>query len=288
MSEGGRRFCENCGTEIGQTTNFCPNCGAAQRPTADVPTGPPPPIPEPGRIGTPATFGVPPAPGQPEQRTGCLTRIGNVTIVLVVIIVILVVLSAVLRACAGGGGGTGSGGSTTDSGSKAKEEAKSTGDSSPHFSDGTQQVGSDIQAGTYRTRKGSSGCYYARLSGFSGGFEDILANDNADGPAVVTIDPTDAGFQSSRCGTWTQDLSAITDSTTSFEDGTYIVGTDIEPGTYKNSGSSGCYYARLSGFSGPTADLIANEVTDGPAVVEIAPTDVGFESKRCGTWSKIS
>jgi hypothetical protein len=211
-----------------------------------------------------------------------------VTIVLVVIVVILVVLSAALRACAGGGGGTGSGGSSTDSGSDAKEEAKSAGDSSPHFSDGTQQVGSDIQAGTYRTRKGSSGCYYARLSGFSGEFDEIIANDNADGPAVVAIDPTDAGFQSRSCGTWTEDLSAITDSTTSFEDGNYIVGTDLEPGTYKSSGSRGCYYARLSGFHHTFDELIANEVTDAPAVVEIAPTDAGFQTKNCGTWSKIS
>jgi hypothetical protein len=30
LSEGGRSFCENCGTEIRQTTNFCPNCGVAQ------------------------------------------------------------------------------------------------------------------------------------------------------------------------------------------------------------------------------------------------------------------
>ncbi|WP_438351593.1 hypothetical protein ACP8HI_13705 [Paenibacillus sp. FA6] len=34
-----------------------------------------------------------------------------------------------------------------------------------------------------------------------------------------------------------------------FSDGTYIVGKDIEPGTYKSDGS-GSYWARLSGFSG--------------------------------------
>jgi hypothetical protein len=95
---------------------------------------------------------------------------------------------------------------------------------------------------------------------------------------VVTIEPTDAGFESTRCGTWTQDLSRVTDSTTSFKDGTYIVGTDIEPGTYRSSGSNGCYYARLSGFQGGTQDIIPNENTDTPAVVEIGPTDIGFKS----------
>ncbi len=34
------------------------------------------------------------------------------------------------------------------------------------FGDGTYQVGKDIQPGTYRTRTGSTGCYYERLSGF--------------------------------------------------------------------------------------------------------------------------
>jgi hypothetical protein len=160
-------------------------------------------------------------------------------------------------------------------------------DLNPHFGDGTQRVGSDIQAGTYRTRKGSSGCYYARLDGFGGGVEDILANDNTNDPAVVTIQPTGAGFESRRCGTWTQDLSQITDSTTSFEDGTYVVGTDIEPGTYRSSGSSGCYYAQLSGFHGGTQDVITNDNTNAPAVVEIGSTDAGFQSKRCGSWEEI-
>src|SRR5215212_2388483 len=61
-----RRFCENCGTAIGETANFCPSCGAAQRPDPEIPSGPPPGAPEPGRIGMPNT-GVPPPPsGQPQ------------------------------------------------------------------------------------------------------------------------------------------------------------------------------------------------------------------------------
>ena len=95
------------------------------------------------------------------------------------------------------------------------------------------------------------------------------------------------GFQSTRCGTWTQDVSAITSSKTSFGDGTYIVGTDIDPGTYRNSGSAGCYYVRLSGFTHDFSNIIANQNTDAQAVVTIAPTDARFQSKRCGTWTNI-
>ncbi|HET7270215.1 MAG TPA: hypothetical protein VFI90_03930 [Rubrobacter sp.] len=165
---------------------------------------------------------------------------------------------------------------------KAAEEA-----SKPSFGDGAYQVGKDIQPGTYRTRESLSGCYYERLSGFSGELNEILANGVTDAPAIIAIKPTDAGFQSQGCGTWTKDLSAITESKTSFREGAYIVGTDIEPGTYRNSGSSGCYYERLSDFTGDMNSIIANGVTDAPAVVTIAPTDAGFQSSDCGTWSKL-
>lgn len=64
----------------------------------------------------------------------------------------------------------------------------------PHFGDGTYQVGKDIKPGTYRTRVGSSNCYYARLKGFGGTLDDIIANNNTDAPAVVTIAATDKGL----------------------------------------------------------------------------------------------
>ena len=160
-------------------------------------------------------------------------------------------------------------------------------DPNPHFDDGMHRVGTDIQPGTYRTRTASAGCYWARLSGFGGDLDEILANGNTDAPAVVTVEPTDAGFESNQCGTWTQDLSAITESKTSFGDGTYILGTDIEPGTYRNDGSSGCYYARLSGFNGDLNTIIANGNAEEPVIVTIEPTDAGFQSNQCGTWNKL-
>ena len=155
------------------------------------------------------------------------------------------------------------------------------------FGDGTFVVGKDIKAGTYRTRAASPGCYYARLKGFGGTVDDILANDNTDAPAIVTIAASDQGFQSTNCGTWTKDLSQLTSSKTKFDDGMYFVGTDIKPGTYKSSGQTGCYYARLAGFSGGLDDIISNNNTDSAAIVTIAASDKGFESKDCGTWAKM-
>jgi hypothetical protein len=155
-----------------------------------------------------------------------------------------------------------------------------------HFGDGIHIVGRDIQPGTYRTRSASDGCYYVRLSGFDGSLDQILASENTDSPAVVTIEPADKGFKSSRCATWTQDLSAITASRVTFGDGIFIVGTDIEPGTYRSTGQSGCYYVRLSGFDGSLDQILASENTDSPAVVTIEPADKGFKSSRCATWTQ--
>jgi hypothetical protein len=156
------------------------------------------------------------------------------------------------------------------------------------FTNGTKLIGIDIQPGTYRTRTPSEGCYWARLSGLSGGLSGIIANDNTDGPAIVVIAPTDKGFQSSRCSTWTVDMSPITSSPTApFKgDGTYIVSVDIAPGTWRSNSSDSCYWARLSGFAGVgVRQVLANN--NGVGVVTILPTDKGFETSRCGTWTKI-
>jgi hypothetical protein len=158
-------------------------------------------------------------------------------------------------------------------------------DTHPHFGDGTFKVGTDIQPGTYRTRIGSVGCYYERMKDFSNGVDSILDNDNTDSPAVVTILATDAGFKSSNCGTWTQDVTRITKSQTSFSDGIYIVGTDIQPGTYKSSGETGCYWERMANFTGGIDTILANDNTDSTAIVTISATDAGFKSSNCGTWS---
>ncbi len=76
------------------------------------------------------------------------------------------------------------------------------------FGGGTYRVGIDIPAGTYRSpRSTSDWCYWERLSGFSGNFDDIIDNDFIDGtgPFVVTIQPSDRGFFAEQvCGTWTK------------------------------------------------------------------------------------
>jgi len=148
-------------------------------------------------------------------------------------------------------------------------------------------VGTDIAPGTYRNSSSSGGCYWERLSGFGGSFDEIIANGLATYRQVVTIKEMDTGFSSTDCGTWSQDLSPVTESpTTPFSDGMYLVSVDIEPGTWRNDGSTNCYWARLSGFTGDFEEIIANGLSDDPQIVTISASDAGFESNDCGMWSK--
>jgi hypothetical protein len=155
------------------------------------------------------------------------------------------------------------------------------------FGSGAKIVGRDISPGTYRNMGGGF-CYWERLRGFGGTLSEIIANGLGEGPWVVTISATDKGFDSTRCGSWTLDLSPITASPTDpFGSGMYFVGKDISGGTWQSSGGAGCYWERLTGFSGEFRDIKANDLVNGPTVVEIAPGDQGFYSDRCGTWTRL-
>ena len=157
------------------------------------------------------------------------------------------------------------------------------------FGNGTHRVGADIPAGTYRTRADSAGCYWERLSGFSGTSDDIIANNFSDHNQIVTISSSDAGFRSNDCGVWTNDLSPLDGSATApFGSGTLTVGdaADIAPGTWSAPGGDSCYWERLSGFSGTFDDLIANDFGSTGPIVTISASDAGFDSTSCGTWTK--
>ncbi len=72
-------------------------------------------------------------------------------------------------------------------------------------------------------------------------------------------------------------------------DGTYRVGTDIVPGTYRSGGAnpegeSDCYWARLNSLN-PT-HIITNNLGAGPQVVTIQPGDKAFLTHSCLPWQK--
>ncbi|WP_434481052.1 Ig-like domain-containing protein [Gemmatimonas sp.] len=156
------------------------------------------------------------------------------------------------------------------------------------FANGTRLIGSGVPAGTYRsTNPPDALCYWARLRNLTG-VQDIIANDVGGGPRLLQILPSDLAVQSSGCAPWTEVVGAVTSSPTSpFADGVFLVGTDVQSGTWQSSGTgTACYWARLRNVNG-TQDIIANNFGASPAIVTILPTDVAFESGGCGTWTRI-
>ncbi|MGY1697724.1 hypothetical protein ACI780_22740 [Geodermatophilus sp. SYSU D00814] len=156
----------------------------------------------------------------------------------------------------------------------------------PGFGDGTYLVGTDVQPGRYRT-DGTSTCYWERLSDLTGEFEAILANDNVSGQTYVEILPTDVAFSTDDCGRWEPAAFDGPDVSGGFGDGVYLVNADIQPGTYVSTGSSGCYWERLSDLTGEFEAILANDNPSGQTYVEILPTDVAFSTDDCGTWSRV-
>lgn len=150
------------------------------------------------------------------------------------------------------------------------------------FGEGKKIVGVEVVRGaTYRTRSATKSCVYSRLSEKG----ERLITRYTVSPAVVTIGEFDAGFQSSQCGQWTQDLSAITGSLTApiQGSGTWIVGVDIAPGTWATTGD-GCFWARLSSFNGDSDDFIDHMNINPGNVVTIEESDAGFTINGCGIW----
>lgn len=66
-------------------------------------------------------------------------------------------------------------------------------------------------------------------------------------------------------------------------DGTFLVGDDIVPGTYKAEAvSDNCYWERTAQDS----DIIDNNNTSGSAVIVVAPTDFSITTSGCGEFTK--
>lgn len=70
-------------------------------------------------------------------------------------------------------------------------------------------------------------------------------------------------------------------------DGVYLVGTEIEPGTYQSDGGEGCYWARLYDVTGGVDSSADNGLGGGQQVVTIRAGDAAFETVDCGAWTKI-
>jgi len=76
--------------------------------------------------------------------------------------------------------------------------------------------------------------------------------------------------------------------TSGITDGSYHVGDDIEPGTYKSAGGDGrpCYWARYKNGSSEFSNIITNSLNDGPARVTVKAGEL-FEVQGCQPFEKV-
>lgn len=70
-------------------------------------------------------------------------------------------------------------------------------------------------------------------------------------------------------------------------DGTFLVGKDVVPGTYKAAANSGCYWSLNSAGNG-LSSVIANDNTDGQAIIQVPASAYSVTTQSCATFYLIS
>ena len=150
---------------------------------------------------------------------------------------------------------------------------------------GMYQVGTDIQPGIYAGLAGTDvfdSCYWARLSGASGDFSELITNENAIGQFYVEIQSSDKYFKVDCEVTPLMDWPEPDEPSPEIEPGMYLIGRGISPGTYRGKAGtdvmSSCYWARLSGLSGNMDHLITNENATGSYFVTVQPSDIALKT----------
>ena len=153
------------------------------------------------------------------------------------------------------------------------------------YSTGTYAVGLEIAAGIYAGMAGQSvldSCYWARLKGVSGSFDEIIANDNAVGQFYIEVLGSD-GYLEIDCEiTSIAEWPVPSNPLVSLDPGTYAVGREIASGVY--AGMAGqdvldsCYWARLKGVSGEFDEIIANDNAVGQFYVKVLPSDLALNT----------
>jgi hypothetical protein len=157
------------------------------------------------------------------------------------------------------------------------------------FGPGQYRLTADIPAGRYYSDP-SNGCHFQRVRGFGGTAAEVISDNivNFDaGQWIVDLLASDGGFVTDvNCGFWFPTPRRGLSQT--ITPGMWIVGAQVTPGTYRaESSMQGCYWQRLSSFTGSIDAIIASAFvsSSGVQLVAIANTDVGFSATaECGTW----
>ncbi|MDT0168864.1 MULTISPECIES: hypothetical protein [Micrococcaceae] len=145
---------------------------------------------------------------------------------------------------------------------------------------------------TVETERDAALSSYASLKGKY----DSLENGMASRESKVAAREAEVGKADAAVKTAEAAVKAREDAVTGAEkakaartvgDGTWTVGTDIEPGTYRAAAAVGstCYWGIYrSGSNG--SDIIENDIPGGGRPVVTLSAGQDFNSTRCGKWEK--
>lgn len=144
--------------------------------------------------------------------------------------------------------------------------------------EGTNLVGEDIEPGIYVGLAGNllsdqGICYWERLSGLSGELDDVITNDIESGLFYVEVLETDLALKTD-CELLPLDkVPAPETPKTEISEGMYMVGRDIEAGTWRGETDDTCYWERLSCAKGTLDCIITNDIPEGQFFIEVSPSD---------------
>lgn len=158
---------------------------------------------------------------------------------------------------------TGSSAASSNAGEEVIQE-----DTSREISSGTYLVGSEIEPGFYRVSR-----YFSRLDAN----QDIIDNDLVldEGWTIVNVESTDKFLEISGVAYPLDAMPVLDPIAEGFTDGTYLVGTDIQPGVYRVTAGEGdlAYAARLA----CDRDIIDNDLNSGSVILTVRASDCLFE-----------
>ena len=68
--------------------------------------------------------------------------------------------------------------------------------------------------------------------------------------------------------------------------GTYMVGSDIAPGTWHTDGGSRCYYERSRNTEGTISSIIKNDNFTGPTTITVKASDASVKFSGDCVWTR--
>lgn len=126
--------------------------------------------------------------------------------------------------------------------------------------------------------------YLVLENGISGRETDVAARETAVAKAEGAVKDAEAAVKKREAAvTKTEQTKAAN----TVSDGTWTVGTDLAPGTYRTTAAvdSTCYWGiYASGSNG--GDIIENDLPGGGRPVVTLAAGQDFSTQRCGSWEK--